>query len=274
MVTCADGAEEFYTGENNEARYETVEQAKELDKRLINAWVGHPHFSIISNKEKGFDKKIDKCVETVCKYIGIPTPTSFYKKFLLGVSGQLEIQYPKSVKIEIFYIEEVFLKTTGDRDENFLRKAGKNDSFTYSHETRTYHATGRIEKKRQISAREYIEMIEQYKDQSKRVLKKSRQCFIYDQQYYLVETFLNVDNQPSLLRVETTKEQKELQIPSFLDVIREVTHDKEYISSNMAQKDHKMNESDKKAIKDRLKLHKQAVKSEQKGEKPPSKEKS
>ena len=25
MVTAADGAEEFYTGENNEARYETVE---------------------------------------------------------------------------------------------------------------------------------------------------------------------------------------------------------------------------------------------------------
>jgi hypothetical protein len=49
MVTCADGAEEFYTGQNNEARYETVEEAKALDKKLINAWVGHPHFSIIDN---------------------------------------------------------------------------------------------------------------------------------------------------------------------------------------------------------------------------------
>ena len=42
MVTAADGAEQFYTDANNEARYETVEQARVLDKKLINSWVGHP----------------------------------------------------------------------------------------------------------------------------------------------------------------------------------------------------------------------------------------
>lgn len=51
MVTCADGAPEFYTSANNEARYESVDEAIELDKKLINAWVGHPHFSIIDNRE-------------------------------------------------------------------------------------------------------------------------------------------------------------------------------------------------------------------------------
>jgi hypothetical protein len=51
MVTSADGAGEFYTDLNNEARYESKEEAIELDKKLINAWVGHPHFSIIDNKE-------------------------------------------------------------------------------------------------------------------------------------------------------------------------------------------------------------------------------
>jgi hypothetical protein len=34
LVTAADGAEEFYAGINNEARYESVEQAKEKDQRL------------------------------------------------------------------------------------------------------------------------------------------------------------------------------------------------------------------------------------------------
>ena len=51
MVTAADGSAQFYTGDNNEARYETVEQAIKLDKKLVNAWVGHPHFCIIDNKE-------------------------------------------------------------------------------------------------------------------------------------------------------------------------------------------------------------------------------
>jgi len=51
MVTAADGAENFYTTANNEARYESVKEAVELDKRLINAWVGHPHFTIIKNSK-------------------------------------------------------------------------------------------------------------------------------------------------------------------------------------------------------------------------------
>jgi len=47
MVTAAQGAPEFYTGENNAARYESISDAIKLDKKLINAWVGHDHFSII-----------------------------------------------------------------------------------------------------------------------------------------------------------------------------------------------------------------------------------
>jgi len=136
-----------------------------------------------------------------------------------------------------------------------LQRAGKNDSFTYSHQIRTYKEGERIEKKRQISAREYIELLEQNKDPAKKTLKKVRQCFIYAQQYFLVETFINVDGQPSLLRIETTTEHKELRIPDFLDVIREVTHDKNYISSTMAKKEFKMAEADKKSIKDAAKTH-------------------
>lgn len=49
MVTAADGAAEFYTDVNNEARYETAEQAIVSDKKLINAWVGHPNYTIIGN---------------------------------------------------------------------------------------------------------------------------------------------------------------------------------------------------------------------------------
>ena len=44
-------------------------------------------------------------------------------------------------------------------------------------------------------------------------LKKFRQCFIYKQQYFMVETFLNCDGQPTLLRIENSKERSEIQIP-------------------------------------------------------------
>jgi hypothetical protein len=79
-----------------------LEEAVELDKRLINAWVGHPHFSIIDNKDY-FKQKIDRCLDTVLKFIGLPTPTSFHKQFLLITrQGEYDINTPNNVKKEIF----------------------------------------------------------------------------------------------------------------------------------------------------------------------------
>lgn len=111
MVTSADGATKFYTSENNEARYETVDQAKELDKKLINAWVGHPHFSIVDNLEsQGFHNKIQRCNDAVFKVIGLPTPQTHHKKFLLVMHpGQFDINTPGKCKKEVFHVVENFL---------------------------------------------------------------------------------------------------------------------------------------------------------------------
>lgn len=51
----------------------------------------------------------------------------------------------------------------------------------------------------------------------------------------MVDTFLNIDGCPSLLRIETTKEGKNIMIPPFVKVIKEVTDDKFYASSNMVK---------------------------------------
>ena len=75
LVTAADGAENFYNF-GNQARSETVDEAKDLDRKLINAWVGHPHFSIIQNTSKTFQHKIDKTLSTVLNFIGLPSPSA------------------------------------------------------------------------------------------------------------------------------------------------------------------------------------------------------
>jgi AAA domain len=43
MVTAADGAEAYYTLENNKVRWESKEDARENDKKTQAVWVGHPH---------------------------------------------------------------------------------------------------------------------------------------------------------------------------------------------------------------------------------------
>jgi len=65
-----------------------------------------------------------------------------------------------------------------------------------------------------------------------------------------VETFLNVDQQPSLLRLETSNEQSKMQMPKFIKVLREVTMDEQYSRNELCKSGWKMPESDKKNIKD------------------------
>lgn len=43
MTTAADGAEAYYTLENNKVRWESKEEAKANDKRTQKVWTGHPH---------------------------------------------------------------------------------------------------------------------------------------------------------------------------------------------------------------------------------------
>ena len=47
MQTAADGAAEFYTTENNAARTETAEQARELDSKMIDCWGGHANLKVM-----------------------------------------------------------------------------------------------------------------------------------------------------------------------------------------------------------------------------------
>ena len=64
----------------------------------------------------------------------------------------------------------------------------------------------------------------------------------------MVETILNVDQQVSLLRLETSKQHSELKIPSFVKVLKEVTQDDNYASGSIAKVGWKMPSEDKKAM--------------------------
>lgn len=84
MVTAADGAPDFYS-KNNEVRYENIMQAIEVDKRLRNAYLGHPKFFIVDNSGPDFKAKVNQCIGIAKKVIGLPTPNSFFKKYLVSL---------------------------------------------------------------------------------------------------------------------------------------------------------------------------------------------
>ena len=49
MVSAAKGAEEFYTIENHTSRREGLDEARMIDTKVAEAWVGHPNVHIVEN---------------------------------------------------------------------------------------------------------------------------------------------------------------------------------------------------------------------------------
>ena len=70
MVTAADGAESFYETVTNEARYHTAEGAREVDKRLREAYMGHHRWFMVDNPGVQFDQKVAKTKETIYHILG------------------------------------------------------------------------------------------------------------------------------------------------------------------------------------------------------------
>ena len=61
----------------------------------------------------------------------------------------------------------------------------------------------------------------------------------------MIETFLNIENNPSVLRVDFTQDRTtKMKLPPFVTVVREVTDDNAYQTWRMALNNYKMPETD------------------------------
>ncbi len=82
LVTAAVGAEQFYSNANNAIRSESLEEARRIDATLQEAWLGHPHCSIIDNSSS-FAGKLQRMTEWVCQLVGLPVPSERVKRFIV-----------------------------------------------------------------------------------------------------------------------------------------------------------------------------------------------
>jgi predicted ATPase len=70
LVTAADGAETFYTCENNEARKETPAQARELDSKIRTCYERmHENVKVVDNSTS-FKGKMKRATDFVLDYVG------------------------------------------------------------------------------------------------------------------------------------------------------------------------------------------------------------
>lgn len=229
MVTAAKGAERFYTTENNKARTETVEQAADMDDKLIAAWTGHPHFRIIDNSTD-FDDKLRRLVMEIRSFLGEPEPLEIERKFLIRYPDVQWLEHqPNCRKVDI--LQTYLMAKEGD--ELRVRQRGENGSYVYFKTLkRRISDMSRIELEERLSQNEYLRLLINA-DPSRRPIHKERYCLVYENQYFEIDIFPFWNDQ-AIVEIELSREDSPIKFPPELEVIREVTDDPDYTNAALA----------------------------------------
>lgn len=231
LKTAADGAEKFYTLENNIARSETIEEARDLDRKVICAWTGHPHLRVIDNSTD-FETKINRLIAEVFRFLGEPVPFEIERKFLIKMPDLEEmIKLGNCRKIKIL---QTYLISEDPEIETRIRKRGIRRSYTYFYTTKKEVSNStRIETEQKINEKQYLEL-SMYADTSLHQIIKERYCFVYENQYFELDIYPFWKDY-AILEIELTEENKSIDIPDFINAIREVTEEVEFRNKSIAR---------------------------------------
>lgn len=231
LVTAANGAEEFYTLENNKARTETLEEARHLDELGIRNWTGHAHFRVIDNSTD-FDGKIFRLMQEIYSVLGEPIPLEIERKYLINKPSFEELQqYVSLTQVDIV---QTYLIPNDESTERRVRQRGQNGNFFYYYtEKRKISSLKRVEIEKKITEKEYIQYLTQIDTSVSPVVKK-RYCFAYKGQYFEMD-FYDFSENRAILEIELTEESSEVDIPPCISVIREVTSDDAYRNHSLAE---------------------------------------
>ena len=232
LVSAAIGAPEAYTKANNEARMETLDEAAAADVRTMNAWVGHPHLRIINNEGVNFEQKMNKLMEEVLSLLGEPIPLEIERKFLVKKPDMQQLI--DSVGTTASDILQTYLVSEKAGVERRIRQRGLvgDYSFFYTEKAELSEGT-REEREKIITLKEYINLLGEA-DITKKQIKKRRYCFVYKDKYFELDVYPFWKDQ-AILEIEVGSIDEEFEIPEFIEVIKEVTNDKAYKNSSLAE---------------------------------------
>lgn len=218
MVSAAIGAEQFYTLENNAARTEGLDLARELDNKILKAWTGHPRLHIVENNVD-FDVKIRCVLQHIQRLVGDDLGLKEEcHKLRVRITGEI----PYGVEAEIY---QTYI-TDADGTSIRLRKRGTRGNYVYFLSEK--HSIGdegkAIIRERQISPDEYINMLNREKPSSivttHHILRKS---FTWAEQYFELDEFLDDEGGERMLEVRT-EAGGEVKLPPFVEVLEDVTN--------------------------------------------------
>ena len=231
LVTAAKGAEEFYTLENNGARYETVEEARALDDKFIEAWTGHPYFRVVDNRTD-FEGKLKHLIREISYFLGELAPYEIERKFLIEYPDVAWLDsLPNCQKVPIV---QYYLRSEPNQEIRIRQRGASGEAiFTFT-EKAIEGVHKHLVRQRRLTERDF-EMLLLQADPKMREISKTRYCLTYENQYFEIDVFPCWDDQ-AIAEIELSSEDVEVRFPPEIKVIREVTGDPTYRNAVIASK--------------------------------------
>ena len=233
LVSAADGAEQFYTTATNSTRYEKADEeglriARELDKKVIKAWTGHPHLRVINNHDD-FEKKMNRVIREISNVLGLPQRVTEERKYIVEVTGEL----PETIDSEII---QTYLVGEPGSEIRLRRRSWSSGKVVNVHNTKKRTGPGeQIETERQVENALYESLLQQA-DPYRHPISKRRQSFIWKGQYFELDTYHRALEGLVILETKGIADAEDVNFPPFIRVIKEITGNKEYYNYNLALK--------------------------------------
>ncbi len=231
LVTAAKGTN-AYTTANNVARRETAEEAIIADDKTLKANMIHPHLRVIDNSTD-FEHKIQRVLGVIFDMIGAPAPSEIERKFVIAYpSKEVLDNLNFASKNEII---QTYLKSNAPETERRVRQRGnKEDGYSFYYTEKTpVSDVERVEKESKIPMKEYVDYLTEA-DTALHQIRKTRYCFLYKNQYFEMDLYPFSDEY-AIVEIELSSADEKVEMPDFLEVIKEVTDDERFRNHSLAQ---------------------------------------
>ena len=231
LVSAADGAEQYYTTATNSTRYEKADEeglriARELDKKVIKAWTGHPHLRVINNHDD-FERKMQRVLREISNVLGLPQPVTEERKYIVELTGEL----PETIDSDIL---QTYLVSEPGTEVRLRRRSWSSGKVVNVHNTKKRTSPGeQIETERQVENALYESLLQQA-DPYRQSISKLRQSFIWKGQYFELDTYRGSLDGLVILETKGIADAEDVNFPPFIRVIKEITGNKEYYNYNLA----------------------------------------
>ena len=217
LVTAAIGKEEYYTTLNNNARMESLEQARIQDRKIMEAWRNHPNLIIVGNDTLFEEKKL-KVKNCIRAFIGEKEVLK-QERYLINLD---EIDLGNFKHSMIKEDIEEFVVGYDNNEIELFSKSTINGSSYYTYQK--YIKGTNFRSCRTITESDYLFYRRKVKGH---VLNKTRYNFIDENERFRLDIFSNDGNAIAILERDVVNISR-ISLPLFVHKKIDITNNRDY----------------------------------------------